>query len=91
MIPTGVSNRWFGAEKTVINPDWGRSRPELPIYMNYLQELFVDSITVRHTRDRTVANKPEFAEVLRSETGIFLGPATPTGTEPAYLLHQNAV
>lgn len=86
VIPTGASSLRFGAEKTVLNLDWPRSRPEWPIYEKHLIELFgVDAITILHTRDRTVANTPEFAEVLRRATGVFLGTGNAGRHASAYL------
>jgi cyanophycinase len=86
VIPTGASSLRFGAEKTILNLDWPRSRPEWLIYEKHLKEMFgVDAITVLHTRDRTVANTPEFAEVIRRATGVFLGTGNAGRHAAAYL------
>ena len=86
VIPTGASSLRFGADKTIIDPDWPRSRPEWLLYEKYLQVLFgVEAVTVLHTRDRTIASQPEFAETLRRATGVFLGTGNAGRHAAAYL------
>ena len=45
----------------------------------------IDAITVLHTRDRTVANTPEFTEALRNATDVFLGTGNAGRRAAAYL------
>ncbi len=86
VIPTGASSLRFGEEKTILNLDWPRSRPEWMIYEKHLRELFgAVSITVLHTRDRGVANSEEFTEPLRTATGVFLGTGNAGRHADAYL------
>jgi len=86
VIPTGASGIRFGEQKTILNPDWPRSRPEWALYETYLQEIFrTKSITVLHTRDRKIADSEEFATALRSATGVFLGTGNAGRHAAAYL------
>ena len=74
VIPTGVSSLRFGAEKTILNPDWPRTRPEWGIYEKHLRQQFgVESLEILHTRDRAIADTDAFVETLRGATGVFLG------------------
>jgi len=86
VIPTAASSLRFGEQKTILNPDWPRSRPEWALYEKHLQQTFrTDSITVLHTRDRKIANSEEFARVLRSVSGVFLGTGNAGRHAAAYL------
>ena len=86
VIPTGASSLRFGEEKTILNLDWPRSRPEWAIYEKHLRELFgVGSITILHTRDRAVANSVEFVEPLSKATAVFLGTGNAGRHAAAYL------
>ncbi|MSV30320.1 MAG: hypothetical protein EXQ52_16495 [Bryobacterales bacterium] len=86
VIPTGASSLRFGGDKTILNLDWPRSRPEWTIYEKHLRELFgAGAITILHTRDRAVANSEEFAEPLRTATGVFLGTGNAGRHAAAYL------
>jgi hypothetical protein len=61
VFPTGASSLRFGAENTILNPDWPRDRPEWLAYEKHLRQMFtVDSVTVLHTRDRAVADSDAF-------------------------------
>jgi len=74
VIPAGASSLRFGAEKTILNPDWPRTRPEWGICEKHLRQQFgVESLEILHTRDRTIADIDAFAETLRDATGVFLG------------------
>ena len=74
VIPTGASSIRFGPEKTILDPDWPRDRPEWAAYQKYLTTWFgTEDITVLHTRDRAVADSEEFVKPLRTATGVFLG------------------
>jgi cyanophycinase len=74
VIPTGASSIRFGDEKTILDPDWPRDRPEWTAYRAYLQSwLGVPDVVVLHTRDRSVADREEFVRPLREVTGVFLG------------------
>ena len=86
VIPTGASSLRFGAEKTIVNLDWPRSRPEWAVYEKHLREMFgVGSITILHTRDRAVANSEAFADALSAATGVFLGTGNAGRHAAAYL------
>src|SRR5262249_12853933 len=76
VIPTGASAMRFGAQNTVLNPDWPRDRPEWPAYEADLKSwLGVDNVVVLHTRDRALADSAAFTMPLRNATGVFLGRA----------------
>jgi len=86
VIPTAASSLRFGGQKTILNPDWPRSRPEWALYEKHLEGIFgTESITVLHTRDRQVADSEEFAGALRSATGVFLGTGNAGRHAAAYL------
>ncbi|HTP34369.1 MAG TPA: cyanophycinase [Candidatus Acidoferrales bacterium] len=74
VIPTGASSLRFGPDKTILDPDWPRDRPEWAAYRKDLTAWFGTAhITILHTRDRAVADSEEFAKPLRTATGVFLG------------------
>lgn len=86
IIPTAASSLRFGAENTILNPDWPRSRPEWTAYEKHLRELFgVGSITILHTRDRAVAGSDEFTKSINTATGVFLGTGNAGRHAAAYL------
>jgi cyanophycinase len=86
VIPTGASAMRFGAQNTVLNPDWPRDRPEWPAYEADLKSwLGVDNVVVLHTRDRALADSAAFTMPLRNATGVFLGTGNAGRIADAYL------
>lgn len=86
VIPTGASSLRFGDEKTILNPDWPRDRPEWALYERHLRRMFrVDAITILHTRDRAAASTSAFTQPLNSVTGVFLGTGNAGRHAAAYL------
>jgi cyanophycinase len=73
VFATGPSSIRFGADNTVLDPDWPRDRKEWTQYEQYLKGwLGVDHVVVLHTRDRAVADSAAFVAPLRSATGVVL-------------------
>jgi cyanophycinase len=73
VFATGPSAIRFGGEKTILNPDWPRSRKEWGAYEVYLKRwLDIEGVQVLHTRDRAVANSDAFLAPLKSATGVYL-------------------
>ena len=86
VIPTGASSLRFGLDKTILDLDWPRDRPEWTAYETYSKNLFgVSHLTILHTRDRKVANSDAFVEPLRHATGVFLGTGNAGRHAAAYL------
>lgn len=86
VIPTGASAFRFGANKTIVNPDWRRDRPEWKAYQEYLEQWFGTShVEIVHTRDPDVANSKHFVEPLRTANAVFLGAGNPGRIAQAYL------
>jgi cyanophycinase len=73
-IPTGASSIRFGPQNIILDPDSPRDRPEWIAYEAYLREwLRTETVTVLHTRDRSVADSEAFTGPLREATGVFIG------------------
>jgi cyanophycinase len=86
VIPTGPSAIRFGDSHVVLNPDWPRDRKEWGQYEEYLKRWFgVDRVHFLHTRDRSVADSPEFVVPLKSATGVYLTPGNSGRYADAYL------
>lgn len=74
VIPTAASSVRFGEEKIILDPDWPRDRSEWKAYEAYFKQWFgVEDVVIIHTRDRRIANSPEFIKPLLTATGVVLG------------------
>jgi cyanophycinase len=86
VFPTGASAVRFGAQNTILNPDWPREKPEWRAYETYLMEWFgVDRVVILHTRDRSVADSADFVAPLETATGVYLGPGNSGRYAAAFL------
>lgn len=73
VIPTAASSIRFGDDKTILDPDAPKDRPEWATYDRHLRKWFgTEGVTILHTRDRAVADSESFVAPIREASAVYL-------------------